>query len=179
MTDMSELNPLEGFLDQVLSDPSLKDELSEGDRSAMKTLFGSLFAGVPGASSTAASATDSKQSIDMNALIQEMGLEDGVFDDVLDQKSDAALMQCLVEQVDTATRVVNLLGQRSIGRGALPEIGHLELQLTAVGLGIADLQQALARQTPMLRSHPSWQQRLKNLLLHEFHFINRWLGSKP
>jgi hypothetical protein len=179
MTDMSEPNPLEGFLDQVLSDPSVKDELSEGDRTAMKTLFGSLFAGVPGASSTAASATDSKQSIDMNALIQEMGLEDGVFDDVLDQKSDAALMQCLVEQVDTATRVVNLLGQRSIGRGALPEIGHLELQLTAVGLGIADLQQALARQTPMLRSHTSWQQRLKNLLLHEFHFINRWLGSKP
>jgi deoxyadenosine/deoxycytidine kinase len=53
------------------------------------------------------------QSIDMNALMQEIGL-DSVFDDVLDRKSDAALMQCLVEQIDTATSVVNLLGQRSI-----------------------------------------------------------------
>lgn len=58
-------------------------------------------------------------------MIQEMGLKDGIFDDVLEQKGDAALMQCLVEQIDTATRVVNLLGLRSIWRGALPEIGHL------------------------------------------------------
>lgn len=175
---MSEPNPLERFLDQVLSDPSLKDELSEGDRSAMKTLFGSLFAGIPSATSTAASTNESGQPANLNVLMQEMGLEDGVFDDVLDQKSDAALMQCLREQIETATRAVNLLGQRSIGRGALPEIGHLELQLTAVGLGVVDLQQALARQTPLLCLNSSWQQRLKNLLLHEFHFINHWLSSK-
>ncbi|MBW4489685.1 MAG: hypothetical protein KME12_18025 [Trichocoleus desertorum ATA4-8-CV12] len=175
---MSEPNPLEGFLDQVLSDPSLKDELSEGDRMAMKTLFGNLLAGVPGAAATSASTTESGLPVDINTLMQEIRWEDGIFDDVLDQKSDAALMQCLVEQIKTATRVVNLLGQRSIGRGAVPEIGHLELQLTAVGLGIADLQQALARQTPLFRLNPSWQQRLRNLLLHEFHFINRWFGSK-
>ena len=175
---MSEPNPLEGFLDQVLSDPSLEDELSEGDRMAMKLLFDNLLAGMPSAASPPASATDPGLPVDINMLMKAMGEEDGIFDDVLDQKSDAALMQCLMEEIETATRAVNLLGQRSIGRGAVPEIGHLELQLTAVGLGIADLQQALARQTPLLRLNPSWQQRLRNLLLHEFHFINRWFSSK-
>jgi hypothetical protein len=174
---MSEPNPLEGFLDQVLSDPSLKDELSEGDLSAMKTIFSNLFAGIP-SDSTPGSTSPSEIPVERNALIQDIATADGVLDEVLDRKSDAALMQCLIEQIDTATRIVNLLGQRSIGRGALPEIGHLELQLTAVGWGIQDLQHALARQTPLLRLNLSWQQRLRNLLLHEFNFINRWFARK-
>ena len=173
---MSEPNPLEGFLDQVLSDPSLKDELSEGDLAAMKTIFSNLFAGIPSESS--GSTSPSGISVERSALIQDIATADGVLDEVLDRKSDAALMQCLIEQIDTATSIVNLLGQRSIGRGALPEIGHLELQLTAVGWGIQDLRHALARQTPLLRLNLSWQQRLRNVLLHEFNFINRWLGRK-
>ena len=63
---MSEPNPLEGFLDQVLSDPSLKDELSEGDLAAMKTIFSNLFAGIPSESSTG-STSPSGISVERNA----------------------------------------------------------------------------------------------------------------
>lgn len=175
---MNEPNSLEGFLDQVLSDPSLKDELSEDDLTAMKALFGNLFAAVPKSSFTTVPAAPSELPVSRSALLQAIDLETSVLDDGLEQKSDAALMQCLIEQIDRATRVINLLGHRFIGRGAIQEIGYLELQLTAVGLGIQDLQQALA-QAPQLRLNKSWQQRLKNLLLQEFHFINRWVDSNP
>ncbi|MDX2244957.1 MAG: hypothetical protein NW224_30140 [Leptolyngbyaceae cyanobacterium bins.302] len=192
---MNQPQSLNTILNSLFSNAALTQDLSSEEQEAMKTLVGELMDGISqltipvsprrsDAPSIAHSETDRSVATDIDALISELGIEvdesvpqDNLVDALLSQHSDTTLINLLDDHVDAASDVVEILGQRPIGKQELDTIRRVELQLVAVSLYVSDLRQALEQQVKgkRLSHHPHWLNYIKSLLLHEFDFINNWL----
>ena len=194
--DMSQPQPWSSILNALLSDSALTQDLSTDECEAVKSFVEELIDGVsqfteisPSDITEPSSANrvdiDRSAATDIDALISELGIEledtapkNGLVNNSLDEQSDATLIDWLGDHVDAASSVVEVLGNRSIGRQELNTIRRVELQLVGVSLYVSDLRQALERQVDgkrpvVARCH--WRNHLKSLLLREFHLINNWV----
>ena len=160
---MSQPQPLDSFLNTVFEDPTLTEDLSDEDKTAMQTAFGILFKGIEQQVATAMTESANKSvAVELN------------------EYSDTDLINHLTQQVDAAVCAIEILSNRPIGRKHLDLMRRLELQLTAIMLSVGDLQQQPLQHTSCLESEQSqiqpgnWRY-LKQILLKEFDFLNHWL----
>ena len=183
---MSQPQPLNSLLNTLLDDSALTQDLSSREREAVKTFVEELMDGISEFSNAASAEADPLHAAtDIDALISELGIEledtvpeDNLVNDLLNEHSDATLIDLLSDHVDAASGVVEVLGVRPIGKLGLDTIRRVELQLVAVSLYVSDLRQTLERQLDGKRLSPPphhWRNYVKSLLLQEFHFINNWL----
>lgn len=160
---MSQPQPLDGFLNTVFGDPTLTEDLSDEDKTAMRTAFGDLFKGIEQQVATAMTESANKSvAVELN------------------EYSDTDLINHLTQQVDATVYAVGILSNRPIGRKHLDLMRRLELQLTAITLSVSDLQPQPQQRTPCMEVEQSqvqpgnWRY-LKQILLKEFDFLNHWL----
>jgi len=128
---MSQPQPLDSFLNTVLGDPTLTEDLSDEDKTAMRTAFGNLFKGIEQQVATAITKSANKSvAVELN------------------EYSDTDLINHLTQQVDAAVCAIELLSNRPIGKKHLDLMRRLELQLTAITLSVSDLQPQPRQRTP-------------------------------
>lgn len=128
---MSQPQPLDSFLNTVLGDPTLTEDLSDEDKTAMRTAFGNLFKGIEQQVATAMTKSANKSvAVELN------------------EYSDTDLINHLTQQVDAAVCAIELLSNRPIGKKHLDLMRRLELQLTAITLSVSDLQPQPRQRTP-------------------------------
>lgn len=156
---MSQPQPLDGFLNTVFEDPSLTEDLSDADKTAMRTAFGNLFKGIEQQVATAMT-----KSANESVAVE------------LNEYSDTDLINHLAKQIDAAVCAIEILSNRSFGRGHLDLMRRLELQLTAITLSVDDLQRTPCAVVERSQIQPgNWRYHLKQILLKEFDFLNHWL----
>lgn len=161
---MSQPQPLDGFLNTVFGDPTLTEDLSDEDKTAMRTAFGNLFKGIEQQVATAMTESANKSvAVELN------------------EYSDTDLINHLTQQVDAAVCAIEILSNRPINRNRLDLVRQLELQLTAIMLSVGDLRQQPLQHISCLESERSqiqpgnWRYHLRQILLKEFDFLNHWL----
>jgi hypothetical protein len=189
---MTQFHSMDGLLNSLLSDQVLGKDLSADDKATVRAMVGELMGELDGqlpydpmADQEIHDETDSIASsntalTEFNTLLSELGVDsndisaDVAMNDLLHEQSDINLVEILGHHVDAASDVVEVLSTRPNREQMLDELRRVELQLTALSFGVADLRHTLEYPTQHPAQHP-WKQSLKALLLREFNIVNVWV----
>lgn len=189
---MTQFHSMDGLLNSLLSDQVIGKDLSADDKATVRAMVGELMGELNGqfpydpmADQEIHDETDSIASsdtalIEFDTLFSELGVDsndisaDVTMNDLLNEQSDINLVEILGHHVDATSDVVEVLSTRPDREQILDELRRVELQLTALSFGVADLRHTLEHPTQQLAQHP-WKQSLKALLLREFNIVNVWV----
>ncbi|NJP12560.1 MAG: hypothetical protein HC866_26390 [Leptolyngbyaceae cyanobacterium RU_5_1] len=97
---------------------------------------------------------------------------------LLQEQSDAALVDWLNSHLESAFSILEVLANRPLGKQKPDLLRRVELQLVATSLGVADLRKMVEPPLKGLsrRSRSSsWRTRIRRYLLQEFNIINNLL----
>jgi hypothetical protein len=165
---MSQRLSFDDLFNAVLVDSNAQS-LSDAERNAIEAVFGSL------AAVLSSSTVDSPDWL--TSATGALGLND-LFDcresDMsipLNEQSDEFLVVLLSHHVESASAIVEELQQRSMAGQYHEPLRQLELQFVATSVNIEVLQAGITSTPDSCRR---WWKRLKQILLYEFDFINRW-----
>ncbi len=177
----SSTSPLDDFLNTVLGDPILDDDLSETDKAMVKALLGELAIAISPAPPTMtpqpAKAAQSTCGQPDPELEQPDMSADMLLNTLLQEQSESALVGWLQSHLESAFRILEVLSNRSIGRQELELLRRVELQLITTTLGVADLRAAVESSygSGQYPRPAGWYARIRRLLLQEFNGINNLL----
>ena len=174
---------IEDLLNALLGDAAITQDLTEADKATFRTMVQALAGDLQeelhtvfqASNDTTASNTSTVEglSADLGSILSELGVASSVRStqasgEPLDKQSDSTLVEVLGDHVESASGVVEVLSTRSVSEQALNALRRVELQLTALTIGVSDLRQALeqnGRPQPLRR----WK-RTMTALLHRFQF---------
>lgn len=185
---------IEDLINALLGDAEIAQDLTEGDKTMIRTLVQTLAGDLGGElhavsqppnGKTSQTSSDAESlTAEVDAFLSELGVVPNerstqATDEPLDQQSDSALVKVLGNHVEHASGVVEVLSTRPVTQHALNALRRVELQLTALTIGVGDLRQALEQnlRPPSLRR---WK-RSMTALLHriQFHQHSSTLTLKP
>ncbi|KAM3092537.1 hypothetical protein ACKFKG_22235 [Phormidesmis sp. 146-35] len=174
---------IEDLLNALLGDATIAQDLTEADKATLRTMVQTLAGDLQGELQTVFQASNEATALnastveglsaDLNTILSELGVASKVRStqasgEPLDEQSDSTLVEVLGDHVESASGVVEVLSTRSVSQQALNALRRVELQLTALTIGVSDLRQALeqnCRPMPLRR----WK-RSMTALLHRFQF---------
>jgi hypothetical protein len=170
---------IEDLLNALLGDAAIAQDLTEADKATLRTMAQTLAGDLQddlhtvfqASSETTASNASTVEglSADLDSILSELSfVSTQASGEPLDKQSDSTLVEVLGDHVESASGVVEVLSTRSVSQQALNALRRVELQLTALTIGVSDLRQALeqnCRTQPLRR----WK-RSMTALLHRFRF---------
>ncbi|MBE9009758.1 hypothetical protein IQ250_06025 [Pseudanabaenaceae cyanobacterium LEGE 13415] len=171
---------LEDLVNALLGDASLAQNLTENDKATIRAMVQALTGDLQGELQTAfrssTGVTPQHDSTDglmaeLDTFLSEL---DGIpfmqsTPDPLDQHTDSALVEVLGSHVESAGSVVEVLSTRRVTQHALNALRRVELQLTALTIGVGDLRQALEQNLhpqPLRRCRRSIAALIRRLQFH-------------
>ncbi|MGG6269080.1 hypothetical protein ACQ4M3_32935 [Leptolyngbya sp. AN03gr2] len=174
---------IEDLLNALLGDAAIAQDLTEADKATLRTMVQTLAGDLQeelhtvfqASNETTASNTSTVEdlSADLDSILSELGVASNARStqasgELLDKQSDSTLVEVLGDHVESASGVVEVLSTRSVSQQALNALRRVELQLTALTIGVSDLRQALEQNCrPMLLR--GWKRSII-ALLHRFQF---------
>lgn len=187
-TAMTEPISMDTLLNTLLGDEVLGKDLSDADKATVKAMVQALSGDIEAELIPPASDLEmvgiEEISAELDTLVADLGVHSTdqppelTMNDLLQDQSDANLVDFLGHQIESANDVVELLCYRPISKEpqVIDELRRVELQLVALSIGVSDLREAIeGRMTPQQRVTMNWKRRTKTLLLKEFNFINNWV----
>lgn len=179
---------MDTLLNTLLGDEVLGKDLSDDDKATVKAMVQALSGDIGAELSPPALALETLEmeelAAELDTLVAELGVHSTdqspelTMNDLLQDQSDANLVDFLGHQIESANDVVEMLCYRPISKEpqVIDELRRVELQLVALSIGVSDLREAIEGQmTPQQRVAMTWKRRAKSLLLKEFNFINNWV----
>lgn len=163
---------IEDLLNALLGEASFAQDLTDDDKATIRTMVQALTGDLQGELHTAFqppnggtsqnASTVEDLTADLDTVLSELG---GMQSSAqpLDKKSDSALVEVLGSHVESAGNVVEVLSTRTVSQQALSALRRVELQLTALTIGVSDLRQALEQN---LRPQPlrRWRRSITALI---------------
>lgn len=173
------------LLNTLLADEVLGKDLSDQDKATVKSMVQDLTGEIQ-AETSAAPDLEATEQTELTAELDELLAELGVhstdqsseitMNDLLNDQSDANLIDLLSGQVESANEVVEILCYRPISKQVVDELRRVEMQLVGLSIGVADLREAVEQRfTPRQQLSITRKRRIKALLLKEFNFLNSWV----
>jgi len=194
MTTMTHSPSIEDLINALLGDAEIAQNLTEADKAMIRTMVQTLAGDLQGElhavsqsfnEATAQTSSNSEDlSAEMDAFLSELGVVPNerstqATDEPLDQQSDSTLVEVLGDHVESARGVVEVLSTRPITQHALNALRRVELQLTALTIGVGDLRQAL-EQNLRPTSLRQWKRSISTLIRRiQFHQHSNTANVKP
>lgn len=143
---------IEDLLNALLGEASLAQDLTEADKATIRTMVQALTGDLQGELQTAFHSPSTSQQGATDGLMAELDTFLSELDGMplmqsnpepLDHHTDSALVEVLGSHIESAGSVVEVLSTRGVTQHALNALRRVELQLTALTIGVSDLRQAL------------------------------------
>lgn len=185
---------IEDLINALLGDAAIVKDLTEQDRAMIRTMVQALTGDLqgelhansqpPNEDTSQTSSNPENLTAELDIFLSELGIlpnerSTQATDELLDEQSDSTLVQVLGNHVESASGVVEVLSTRPITQHALNALRRVELQLTALTIGVGDLRQALEQnlRPPSLRR---WKRSITTLIRRiRFHQHSGTLTLKP
>lgn len=171
---------IEDLLNALLGEASFAQDLTDNDKATIRTMVQAMAGGLQGELHTAFQSPNggtSQNASTVEGLSAELNTFLAELSDMpltqapaqpLDKQTDSALVEVLGSHVESAGGVVEVLSTRTVSQQALNALRRVELQLTALTIGVSDLRQALEQN---LRPQPlRYWRRSITALLHRIQF---------
>ncbi|MBW4440377.1 MAG: hypothetical protein KME10_03905 [Plectolyngbya sp. WJT66-NPBG17] len=166
---------IEDLLNALLVEASFAQDLTDDDKATIRTMVQAMTGDLqeelhtafqsPNGGTLQNASTVEGLTAELDSFLSELGdmpLTQATVEP-LNKQTDSALVEVLGSHVESAGGVVEVLSTRTVSQQALNALRCVELQLTALTIGVSDLRQAL-EQNLRPQSRRFWRRSITALL---------------